>query len=85
MPPRERNIDLGNLKKYPEFHALKMEVQDFVDAMNSLDDLTSDRGSGLTIAEKVAGRIWAKEKMEDFLSKLGLYEKKKKSRDKTFE
>lgn len=85
MPPRERAVDIGNLKRYPEFYALKMEMQDFVDAMDSMEDMVKNRNSRLTLAEEVAGRVWAKEKIEDLLSKMGLYEKKKIAKDKTFE
>ncbi len=70
-------IDAQNLKKYPEFWALKKTMEAFCNDLDSLDGLEKDKDPRITLAEEVAGRIWAKGKITDLLSSLGLVDKSK--------
>lgn len=82
---KERHIDINNLKKYPEFYALKKELENFCDKMDSIDDIQIDEVSRVTLAEEVYGRRYASIKVRDLLSSLGLVDKKFSSRDLTME
>lgn len=82
---KERHIDINNLKKYPEFYALKKELENFCDKMDSIDDIKLDDVSRVTLAEEVYGRRYASEKVRDLLSSLGLVDKKFNKRDMTME
>lgn len=83
---KDRHIDIQNLKKYPEFYALKVELEAFCDKLDSLSDIEQAVDRRISIAEEVAGRIWARDQVRDLLSSLGLVDKSKpKIIDKTGE
>lgn len=81
----QRHIDIQNLKKYQEFHALKQELEDFCDKMDSISDIDLSENNRVTLTEEVYGRRWASEKVRDLLHSLGLVDKRPKSRDMTME
>jgi hypothetical protein len=85
MDSKERNIQIGNLKKYPEFYALRLELEDFCLKLDSLEDIELTKDSRISMAEEVSGRIWARDKVKDLLSSLGLIERKGRTIDKTGE
>jgi len=82
---KERHIDINNLKKYPEFHSLKMELEAFCERMESISDIQLRDDSRVTLSEEVYGRVWASTKVRDLLASLGLVDKKYNSRDMTME
>lgn len=82
---KERHIDVNNLKKYPEFHALKQELEAFCERMDNIDDIEINNVSRVTLAEEVYGRRYASTKVRDLLSSLGLVDKKFTKRDLTME
>jgi len=82
---KQNQIDIGNLKRYPEFHALKQELEKFCDKMDSIDDIEINVVSRVTLAEEVYGRHYASEKVRDLLSTLGLVDRKTVKRDATME
>lgn len=82
---RQNHLDINNLKKYPEFFALKQELEKFCDKMDSLDDIDLSDVSRLTLSEEVYGRRYASDKVRDLLSTLGLVDKQHKTRDLTME
>jgi len=76
MDERKQNlIDAQNLKKYPEFYALKMEMVKFCEELESIKDLDLSTQSRVTLGEEIAGRVWAAKKVRDMLSTLGLVDK----------
>lgn len=74
---RQFLIDAQNLKKYPEFYALKRTMEIFCDECESLRDLELNEHSRLTFNEEVAARIIAARLIRDQLSSLGLVDKSK--------
>lgn len=72
MPPQ--NIDLKNIKKYPEFQMLKEKLEELCDKMDSIEDIDLENISRITIAEEIYGRQWAKKQVTEFLANLGLVE-----------
>ena len=70
-------IDAQNLKKYPEFYSLKLEMERFCEEMESIADLDLSDVSRVTLGEEIAGRVWASKKVRDMLSTLGLVDKSK--------
>lgn len=82
---KERHVDINNLKKYPEFYALKTELEAFCDRLDSISDIELTDTSRVTLTEEVYGRRWASEKVRDLLSSLGLVDRKFTKRDMTME
>lgn len=82
---KERQIDIQNLKKYPEFYALKTELEAFCDKMDSIEDIKLSDVSRITLVEEVYGRRWASQHVRDLLSSLGLVDKRITKRDMTME
>lgn len=82
---KQTHIDIGNLKKYPEFFALKKELENFCDKMDSIEDIEIEKVSRVTLAEEVYGRRYASAKVRDLLSSLGLIDRKVIKRDATME
>lgn len=82
---KERHVDINNLKKYPEFYALKTELEAFCDRLDSISDIDLTDTSRVTLTEEVYGRRWASEKVRDLLSSLGLVDRKFTKRDMTME
>lgn len=82
---KERLIDIQNLKKYPEFYALKQEMQSFCDKMDSISDIDLSDTSRVSLTEEVYGRRWASEKVRELLSTLGLIDKQTLKKDTTYE
>lgn len=87
MEDRKQNlIDAQNLKKYPEFYALKLEMERFCEELESIKDLDINTVSKVTLGEEIAGRLWASKKVREMLSTLGLVDRSKpKIIDKTGE
>lgn len=85
MEPKQRHIDIQNLKKYPEFYAFKLELEDFCNKMDSISDIDLDKVSRIDLANEIYGRRWASEKVTDLLSTLGLVDKTHIVRDMTME
>lgn len=82
---KERHIDIQNLKKYPEFYALKQELEAFCEKMDSIEDIKLSDVSRVTLEQEVYGRRWASQRVRDLLSSLGLVDKKITKRDMTME
>ena len=82
---KERHIDIQNLKKYPEFYALRLELEDFCDKLDSIQDIDLQDKSRVTLNEEIYGRLWASEKVRDLLSSLGLVDRRAVKRDMTME
>lgn len=82
---KERHIEIQNLKRFPEFHALKVELEAFCDKMDSISDIDLSDKNRTTLTEEIYGRRWASEKVRDLLSTLGLVDKKFTKRDMTME
>lgn len=85
MELKQRHIDIQNLKKYPEFYAFKLELEEFCDKMDSLQDMDLSKNQRVSISNEVFGRKWASEKVRDLLSTLGLVDKTHITRDMTFD
>lgn len=77
MDKKQQLIDVQNLKKYPEFYALKQIMENFCEEMESIKDLKLDEVSRVTLGEEIAGRVYAATKVRDLLSSLGLVDKSK--------
>ncbi len=78
MDERKQNlIDAQNLKKYPEFYALKQEMEAFCEKMDSISDIDLSDTSRVTLIEEVYGRRWASMQIRELLSTLGLVDKTK--------
>lgn len=78
MDERKQNlIDAQNLKKYPEFYALKQEMEAFCEKMDSISDIDLSDTSRVTLIEEVYGRRWASMQIRELLSTLGLVDKSK--------
>lgn len=82
---KQFHIDIQNLKKHAEFYALKKELENFCDKMDSIDDIDLGNLSRVTLAEEVYGRRYASNQVRDLLSSLGLVDKKINKRDATME
>lgn len=83
---KQNLIDAQNLKKYPEFYALKQTMEQFCEELESIKDLDLSDVSRVTLGEEIAGRLWASKKVRDMLSTLGLVDKSKpKIKDMTGE
>lgn len=82
---KDRQIDIQSLKKYPEFWALKQELENFCDRMDNIEDIELSDKSRLTLAEEIYGRRYASIKVRDLISTLGLVDKKTVKRDLTME
>ena len=82
---KQNQIDIQGLKKYPEFFALKQELEKFCDKMDSIEDIDVTNVSRVTLAEELYGRRYASQKVRDLLASLGLVEKKINRRDMTME
>lgn len=82
---KQRQVEIQNLKRFPEFYALKVELEAFCDKMDSIEDIKLSDVSRVTLTEEVFGRRWASEKVRDLLSTLGLVDKKFTKRDMTME
>lgn len=85
MTEKEIHIDVQNLKKYPEFYALKKEMEAFCEKMDSLDDIDLSDRNRVDLKEEIYGRRWASEKVRDLLSTLGLIDKQINVRDRSYE
>jgi len=82
---KERQVEIQNLKRFPEFYALKTELENFCDKMDSISDIDLSDVSRVTLLEEIYGRRWASVKIRDLLSSLGLVDKKITKRDMTME
>lgn len=82
---KERHVDINNLKKYPEFYALKVELEAFCDRLDSISDIDLSNPKRVGLDVEVFGRQWASNKVRDLLSSLGLVDRKFTKRDMTME
>lgn len=83
---KEQLQDIQNLKKYREFHALKVYLEGFCEEIESIRDLDMENVSRVTLGEEIAGRVWASRKIRELLSTLGLVDKRRNEAiDKTGE
>lgn len=85
MTNKERHIDIQNLKRHAEFYALKLELEDFCDKMDSISDIDLTNPQRIDLAQEIYGRRWASEKVRELLSTLGLVDKTNIKRDLTME
>lgn len=85
MNDKEIQIDIQSLKKHREFYALTTELEAFCNKLDSMEDIDLNDRSRVTLAEEVAGRLWASKKIRDFLLTLGLVDKTNIKINKTFE
>ena len=85
MTNKERQIEIQHLKKYPEFYALRLELENFCDKMDSISDIDLKDKSRVTLNEEIYGRRWASEQVRDLLYSLGLVERNFSKRDMTME
>ncbi len=78
MEDRKQNlIDAQNLKKYPEYYALKQEMEFFCDKMDSISDIDLSAVSRVSLEQEIYGRRWASQQVRELLSTLGLVDKTK--------
>lgn len=82
---KERHIEIQNLKKYPEFYALRKELEDFCGKMDDISDIKLGDVSRVTLEQEIYGRRFASERVRDLLSSLGLIDKTHIKRDLTME
>lgn len=82
---KQNQIDIQNLKKYPEFYALKQELEKFCDKMDSIEDIETENVSRVTLTEEVFGRRYASREVRNLLASLGLVDKRVSRRDMTME
>jgi hypothetical protein len=82
---KQRHIDIQNLKRHQEFYALKKELEDFCDKMDSISDIDLSDPQRIDLVHEIYGRRWASEKVRDLLSSLGLVDKTQVRRDLTME
>lgn len=82
---KDRHIQIGHLKRHAEFYALKLELEDFCDKMDSIEDIDLTNRNRVDLAEEIYGRRWASQKVRDLLSTLGLVDKRSVKRDMTME
>ena len=82
---KQRHLDIQNLKRFPEFHALKLELEAFCDRLDNINDIKIDGVSRVTLEQEVYGRRYASKEVRDLLSSLGLVDKKATVRDMTGE
>lgn len=73
---RQYLIDIQNLKKYPEFYALKKHFEEFCQKLDSISDIDLSKRSRVTLNEEIYGRRWASQAIKDELSSLGLVDKR---------
>lgn len=85
MTPKERHLDIQNLKRHAEFHALRLELEDFCNKMDSISDIDLTDPQRIDLAQEIYGRRWASMKVRDLLSTLGLVDKTSIKRDATYE
>lgn len=85
MTSKERHIDIQNLKRHAEFHALKLELEEFCNKMDSISDIDLTDPQRIDLAQEIYGRRWASEKVRELLSTLGLIDKTTIKRDLTME
>lgn len=85
MEEKQRQIDIQNLKKYPEFYSFKMELEDFCKKLESIEDIDLSNAGRIDLSSEVYGRKWASTKIRDLLSTLGLIDKTHIVRDMTME
>lgn len=72
---KQRHIDIQNLKRHQEFYALKQELEDFCEKMDSIHDVDLSNPSRVSLSEEIYGRRFASQKVRDLLSTLGLVDK----------
>lgn len=82
---KQNHIDIQNLKKYPEFYALRQELEKFCAKMDDISDIDIDKVSRVTLEQEVYGRRYASDQVRDLLSSLGLVDKSHIKRDLTHE
>lgn len=83
---KQQLVDAQALKKYPEFWALKQQMEAFCLRMDSISDIDLTSTSRVDLSVEVYGRRWASEQVREMLSTLGLVDKSKpKIIDKTGE
>lgn len=82
---KQRHIDIQNLKRHQEFYSLKMELEDFCNKMDSIEDIDLTDPHRIDLAQEIFGRRWASQRVRDLLSSLGLVDKIKVTRDLTGE
>lgn len=85
MNNKERQIDIQNLKKHQEFHALKLELEDFCNKMDNINDIDLSDPKRVGLDVEIFGRQWASKKVRDLLSSLGLVDKLFTRGDRTYE
>ena len=72
---KQNLIDVQQLKRYPEFYALKMQMEEFCERMDSISDINLDDVSRVSLDVEVFGRRFASDKIRELLSTLGLVDK----------
>ena len=78
MEDKKQNlIDAQNLKKYPEYYALKQEMESFCNKMDSISDINLSDVSRVSLEQEIYGRRWASIQIRELLSTLGLVDKSK--------
>jgi hypothetical protein len=83
---KQHLIDIQNLKKYPEFYAFKKHMEEFCANLDSLSDLQRIHDKSISLEAEIIGRIWARDKIKDELSSLGLVDKRVPiTKDRTME
>jgi len=68
---QERRIDIGRLTTYPEYYALKEELEKMIATLNTIDNIDLESEIGVDV--QVKANLLAKEKITRLLSDLGAY------------
>lgn len=75
MENKEIRKDLYALSKYQEWYALKFELESFIKELDNNSEIDISKPSRISIAEEVAAKQYAKEKIVRFLQRMNLWEK----------
>lgn len=75
MENKEIRKDLYALSKYQEWYALKFELESFIKELDNNSEIDISKPSRISIAEEVAAKQYAKEKIVRFLQRMSLWEK----------
>lgn len=85
MDKEEVKKAISDLKKYPEYFVLKQQLLKMCDELESISDLKIDGVSRVTLETEIYGRLWASEKVRNFLADIGMIQDMKAPKIKTFE
>lgn len=69
----EKRVDLGRLTSYPEYYALKQELENLIKELGTIDSINIE--SKIPLDVQVKAHLYAKEMVSNFLSNMNVYQK----------